>query len=613
MSSQSESKKRFTPEELARLPDFYHAHVAPDGERLAFYHDESGRNELYVQDPATGDRERISDGEVPRAARWPIRWDADGEAVLFHKDEGGDEQNDIRSLSLDGDLTTVVETDGQAVLNDVSDDGRFVLYGSDEGEQMNLYRLDRETGESERLTEYARPVRRGSFSPDGERISYVTNETESLENRDAYVMAADGSEKRRLDLGEEGSQTAAVDWHPAGDRLLVADDTEDFTRAGVYDLESDDVSWLGDGSGEESPQAFGPDGESAFVVRDDDAAKQLVRYDVATGDAERLALPDGIASLAGGEHFLADGRAVVSQNTPTTRSTLLAYDLATGETETLIEPDYGDIDPEAFVDAEYVTYESSDGLEIGALLYDARDRPAGGDDETTPGVVMVHGGPHAQSTQGFDLYAQFLVSEGYTVLQPNYRGSTGRGREFQQAILHDWGGGEQEDVAAGGRWLGDRQWVDADRLGVFGGSYGGYSVYCQLTMHPETWAAGVAWIGITDLNLLYEESMPHFQAMLEQQLGDREANADLWTDRSPIAHVENMRAPVFVVHGVNDPRCPISQARTFRDALLDMGWEQGPDGDFEYEELSDEGHGSSDAEQKVRAFGLIDDFLARRL
>jgi dipeptidyl aminopeptidase/acylaminoacyl peptidase len=199
------------------------------------------------------------------------------------------------------------------------------------------------------------------------------------------------------------------------------------------------------------------------------------------------------------------------------------------------------------------------------------------------------------------------------VLLPNYRGSVGRGREFQQAILGDWGGREQEDIAAGGRWLGDREFVDEDRLAVFGGSYGGYSAYCQLTMHPEIWQTGVAWIGITDLQLLYEESMPHFKATLEQQLGDPEENADLWRERSPITHVENMEAPVFVVHGVNDPRCPISQARTFRDALLDEGWEMGPDGDFEYEELEEEGHGSSDAEQKVRAFGLIGEYLNRRL
>ena len=613
MSSETRGTKEFTPEELARLPAYHHPRVGPDGERIAFYYDATGRNELYVQDIESGEREQLSDGEVPRAARWPIAWDPRGDRIYFHLDDDGDEQNDIWELTLDGEASPVVETEGQAVLDDVHEDGPRLLYGSDEGEQLNLYAFDRETGETEQLTANDKPVRGGSFAPTAEGIAYTTNETESLENRDAYVMAADGSGKCRLELGETGSQSRPVDWHPEGDRLLVADDTEDFTHAGVYDLESDDVRWLSDGSAEESPGAVGPDGESAFALRSEEAKRTPVRYDLEHGDDESLDLQDGVASIAGGEHFLADGRVVVSQTTPNSRSSLFAYDLESAATDTLVEPDYGDIDPDAFVDAEFVTYESTGGFEIGALFYDARDRPAGSADEVTPGVVKVHGGPHGQSMQSFDLYAQFLVSQGYSVLLPNYRGSVGRGREFQQAILGDWGGGEQADIAAGGRWLGNRAFVDEDRLAVFGGSYGGYSAYCQLTMHPEIWKTGVAWIGITDLQLLYDESMPHFKATLEQQLGDPEENEALWTERSPISHVGAMQAPVFIVHGVNDPRCPVSQARVFRDALEERGWEAGPEGEFEYEELEEEGHGSSDAEQKVRAFGLIGEFFERRL
>ena len=139
-------KKRFTPEELARLPEFHHPRVGPDGERIAFYYDGTGRNELYVQDVETGDRRQVSDGEVPRAARWPIAWGADGEQVLFHLDDDGDEQNDIWTIDLDGDAEPVIETPGQAVLEDVADDGRL-LYGSDEGEQMNLYLFDPATGD----------------------------------------------------------------------------------------------------------------------------------------------------------------------------------------------------------------------------------------------------------------------------------------------------------------------------------------------------------------------------------------------------------------------------------------------------------------------------------
>jgi dipeptidyl aminopeptidase/acylaminoacyl peptidase len=172
---------------------------------------------------------------------------------------------------------------------------------------------------------------------------------------------------------------------------------------------------------------------------------------------------------------------------------------------------------------------------------------------------------------------------------------------------------EQADVAAGGRWLADREFVDADRLAVVGGSFGGFSTYTQLVRYPDLWAAGVAWVGITDLPALYEESMPRYRANLERQLGDPEENGALWRDRSPITHVGNLSAPLCIVHGVNDPRCPVSQARRFRDALLDRGLEAGEDGDFEYEKLGAEGHGSTDRKQKRRRFELLGAFLDRRL
>jgi len=270
----------------------------------------------------------------------------------------------------------------------------------------------------------------------------------------------------------------------------------------------------------------------------------------------------------------------------------------------VIEAEYGSIDPATFVDAEEVSYESSDGTEIEALLY----RPEGRGREAVPAVVKVHGGPHARAVKRFDHRTQLLVNRGYAVLEPNYRGSLGRGREFKNAIHGDWGGMEQEDVLEGGRWLKDQEWVDEDRVAVLGGSYGGYSTYMQLVENPDSWATGAAWVGITDLHELFENSMPHFKTTLREQMGDPERNHDLWRERSPIEHVEAIEAPILMVHGVNDPRCPVEQARRFRDALVERrGWTEGED--FAYEELDEEGHGSTDIEQKTRALSIVADYL----
>ncbi|HMB50319.1 MAG TPA: prolyl oligopeptidase family serine peptidase, partial [Natronoarchaeum rubrum] len=157
-------------------------------------------------------------------------------------------------------------------------------------------------------------------------------------------------------------------------------------------------------------------------------------------------------------------------------------------------------------------------------------------------------------------------------------------------------------------------WIDEDRVAVFGGSYGGYSAYCQMTMYPELYDAGVAWIGLTDLDNMFENTMPHYRTeLLEKNIGTPDENPDLYRERSPVNHAENLAAPLLMVHGVNDRRVPVSQARIFRDELLDLGYEDGEDGDFEYVELGEEGHASSDIDQKIRLFEILSDFLDRRL
>ncbi|AGB15204.1 dipeptidyl aminopeptidase/acylaminoacyl peptidase [Halovivax ruber XH-70] len=602
------------PETLARLPEFYHPVVSPDGSQVAFYYDEHGRNDLYLFDRERGSYEQVTDGEAPRSARWHVQWSRDGSGVYFHQDDAGDEQNDLVRVTADGTVEPIVSVDGQAIFMDTTMDGQTVLYGSDEGEQMNLYRYDTARDERQQLTAYEHPVMYGAFSPDDDRIAYATNESDALENRDAYVMAADGSEKRRLDIGEDGSESTVSGWFPDGERVLVSDNAADLRRVGIYALATDEIEWLGLHEAEEAPAAISPDGRYVLVSRQRRGATMPVVYDLETDEATELAVAEGVASIPGGRTsaFVDDSTLVFSHSRPDARKELYEYDLETHEYEVLLEATYGDVDPDAFVDAEYVTYESEDGLEIGGLLYDPRDGPVRAGDETAvPGVVHVHGGPHARSSKAFGLMAQFLVSRGYAVFQPNYRGSTGRGRAFKQAILGDWGGMEQADVAAGGRWLMDQDWIDADRVAVYGGSYGGYSVYSQLTRYPTLWTTGIASVGITDLHRLYEEDMPHFQYMLRQQMGDPEENHELWRDRSPIEHVDEIERPIYMIHGVNDPRCPIEQARIFRDALEERGWTEGTD--YEYTELGEEGHGSTDIEQKVRKFDLLGDYLHRQL
>ena len=609
--------------ELASLPTIASPRVSPDGETIALYYDVTGRNEIHLLDPEDGSLSQLSDGDVPRSVRAGFEWDPAGDRLFYHRDEAGDEQHDVWAMSLDGETEPIVEMDGQLRLADVGEGGETLLLASSRDGQMNLYRHDLPSGETTKVTDYERAVAAGKLSPDGDRIAYATNETDAYENMDAYVADADGSNPKNLGIGDVGAEAAPIDWGPGGDRLLVSDNTTDLGRSGIVDLSDgvDDatVTWFGGDEFEESAGHFLEDGDRFVASRTRGAVTVPVVYDVETGEARELDFPAGVASVTEGR--LADDRLLAYQTTSSRRPELVAYDLANDATQTVLDAEYGPFDPDDFVEPETVSF-VSDGVpetparavdhdpyeefEIEGLLFDSGRRPS-------PLIVNPHGGPRHHDSRRFSYRVQYLLSRGFSVLQVNYRGSTGRGREFVEELYDDWGGAEQGDVALGTEHvLEEYDWLDRDRVVVYGGSYGGYSANWQMVQYPDLYAAGITWVGVSDLFDMYENTMPHFRTeLMVKNLGEPDENEETYRERSPVTHVGNVGAPLLIVHGVNDPRVPVSQARILRDALDDAGFEEGTD--YEYEELGEEGHGSGDIDQKIRSLELLDDFLDRRI
>jgi dipeptidyl aminopeptidase/acylaminoacyl peptidase len=619
---QSETEADETLEQLANLPTMAQVTVSEGGSQIALYHDFTGRNELHILDIETGELEQWSDGEVPRDSKSPIAWDPEGDRVFFHHDAEGNEQFDIHTIDSDGTVETVLETDGQTAFQDIGPDGERVLVASNHGGQMNLYVHDMTSDETTKVTDNERATHGGTFSPGGDRFAYMTNKSGEYNNFDVFVAEADGSNHRNLNIGETGAEAMPADWHPDGDRLLVVDNSPDLGRCGVYDLETDTVEWYGNGEHEEHPVGFLPDGEAFVAGRNNEATELPVLYDVETGESRLFDLPDGVVDVGThGSYTLDDSRVVFTFENPTRRPEILAYDLDTDEYEVLLDAEYGPFDPDDFADAEYLTVESDgipdtparavdhdpyEELEIGALLYDSGERPS-------PLIVHPHGGPRLHESKNFDVFTQFLVSRGYSVLQVNFRGSTGRGREFVEKLYGDWGGAEQGDVATVAEHVVEiHDWVDEDRIVMYGRSFGGYSAYWQAVQYPDLYDAVISWVGVSDLADMHENTMPHFKTeLMEKYMGDPEENADIYEERSPVTHVENIESPLLMLHGVNDRRVPVSQARLMDEALQEHGYEEGRD--YEYVELGEEGHSSSDIRRKIRVFSVLDDFLDRRL
>ena len=604
-------------EELCRLPSFYLPVVSWKGDRVAFYWDRTGRMELHVMDLATRETRQVSHGEVPRALRTGFVWDRADRSIVFAKDSGGTEQHDLYRIDVASGAVTQLTNDStvQEYAGQFSpDDQRLTVLTNkrhpaspDRPGQLNLWTMRADGTDYAPLTSCAFPVFGGQWSPDGRLIAYTTNEdVTNLKNADSYVVRADGTDARKVLSVKTGSKDTIADWHPDGKRLAVTSDASGQNRAGILDLASGQVRWLGKDNVEEHAVRFSNDGKLLAAIRNFESSVRPIVYDVETGQARELTLPDGFA--VGASFFDDDKKLLVSFSSDVTRGSLVSYDLASDTFDVLLPAEYGSIDRSVFVEAKHVWYPTFDGRMVPALLYAPRGVAPG---ERLPAIVHVHGGPTGQWFRGFDPFAQFLVDRGLVVIEPNIRGSTGYGVDFRDAAIKDWGGADLEDVAGAADHLKTLPYVDPDRLVVFGGSYGGFMTFIAATKKPHIWRAAVAWVGISDLHKLYEKSMEHFKYYFREQMGDPETDRALWRDRSAIEFADQLRAKLLMVHGVNDPRCPVDQSRIFRDRLLELGRKEGDD--FEYVELGDEGHGSTDIAQKIRTFNILADYLERVL
>ncbi len=599
-------------DELALLPG--RAFLTPNhaGTQLAYFSNESGRFELYVFDLGSRAIRQVTNGTAPTALSASFVWRFDDQAIIFAKDEGGNEKHDLFEVDLGGVSVTKL-TDSpttQEYVLDVFPDNVTLLVASNRDDQQNLYRVDRLNGTFTRLTFFESPVESGMVSPDGTKVAFSANESKNLQNTDVYVINADGTDVCRVFRVEEGSRDSVLGWGLGGTTLLVRSDAFGDLKVGVYDLSNQTTTWMNGAGGQAIGAKFASDGRYIAVRENFEGEIRVLLYQSPFQNPVILDLEPGVIGSL--DFVLGNTQMVLAHSGARTRGQVLAYDLTTGMVEVLLKPQYGTIDPAVFVGNAHIWYPSTDGRMVPAILYRPRDIVAGA---RLPAVVDVHGGPTSQYFRGFNALTQLLVDQGYVVIQPNFRGSTGYGRTWTEANHMDWGGGDLEDVAASVTYLETLDMVDPERIAVFGASYGGYISYMAAVKKPDLFKVAIPWVGITDLLLLYEEDMEHFRYYLRQNLGNPKEQESLWKERSAIHYVDQLRAKLLIVHGVNDPRCPIAQARNFRDKLLARNLVEGPepDQDFEYLELA-EGHGSGgDPEGTRRMFHLVIDFLQRRL
>ena len=597
-------------DDLIGLPSYSQLNLSKDKDKLAFYWDVSGRIELYTIDLKSKKIEQISDGQLPKAPRTGFTWDKEGKKIFFGKDIGGNEQNDIWVIDIEKKeakaLTTTPEN--QEHVGSISHDNQWLTFMSTRAGQMNIFKMKLDGSEITQLTASDIPVGGGKWSPDDKWLLMSTNEmTHNLENQDIYLYNNETNEmKRIIRMKEEGSQEHYSDWHPDSKIIAFQSDASGLNQVGLYNIETKEIKWLSTGKYDENAGSFSPSGKYLTVLRNHESTIIPIIYNIETGEAKELKIEPGLAFY---EDFITDDKLLFFFSNAEVKNDVYIYDLTNDTKEVLLKSDYGSIDKSRFVKPDYIKYKSFDGQEIAAIVYAPKDIPDG---VKLPAFVDVHGGPTGQYFRNFSVMHQYIASEGFVVILPNIRGSTGYGVEFRDACIKDWGGLDLKDVVAAAEYLKTLPFVDPDRIGVGGGSYGGFMTFIAVTKAPEHWKAGFAWIGISDFFTFYNESMPHFKYFINKQMGNPIDDKDLWYDRSAVNFAQNMTAKLMIFHGVNDPRCPISQARIFRDKLLELGKKEKDD--FEYMELEEVGHGGfGDIATRKLTIRTMVDFFKRSL
>jgi dipeptidyl aminopeptidase/acylaminoacyl peptidase len=572
---------------------------------------------IYFETNVTG---RYNVWRVSAEGGWPVQltvsdeWthledpSPDGRWLVYTQDVGGNEKPNIYLLPPGGGpARNVTNTQGVGyqAIQWLPRAGRLLF--SSEREAPGAYKgylLDPQTGDVERIAgnETGQCIHlRGS--PDGRSVVLVR--TWDFHHTGISVLDLASREERVLVPIDETTATRAVGWTRDGRGLFIVSNRNPWDRdtAGLLDVESGAIRWLTPSEWETHVVCVSPVEDRYLYYRNEAGTHRVFVRDLEDHEVQ-IPLPPGVLTWWMGR-FSPDGtRVALLHESAGSPSEIWVYDLRTNDVRQISHSLVGGLTSEHFTAPQLVAYPSFDGTPIAAFVYLP---PNAHPDRSRPGVVYVHGGPASQHSDGWFPSVQYLVSHGFVVIAPNYRGSTGFGRPFEEANRRDLGGGDLRDVVAAADFLRETGYVDPGRIAVMGASYGGYATLTALTKYPEVWAAGVAIVPFANWFTEYENEDPTLQAYDRMMMGDPVADAEFWRDRSPIFFVDRIRAPLLLLAGANDIRCPPEETQQIVDAIRTAG------GVAEAKIYEDEGHGFARRENQIDAFRRTADFLKKYL
>jgi dipeptidyl aminopeptidase/acylaminoacyl peptidase len=416
-----------------------------------------------------------------------------------------------------------------------------------------------------------------AVSPDGTEVAYTFTPRADLNRSEIRVASVETGEVRAL-TGTPRMHDGEPAWSPDGETIAYASERSGFYELHLVGRDGQDDRRLTSASADHSGHEWHPDGNQLVAVRCERNRFDLVSVDAVGGGAEVMAR-GGTWSVP---HWTAAGEVIAAYDDHATPPELRRV-TAGGEPEVVLAPAPKAMKAAPYARLEDVTYRSFDGLEIPAFLM----RPRGaGPDRPAPAVVYPHGGPTSYYGDEWDGHAQYFVDRGYAWLAINFRGSTGYGREFERLNHGVWGVDDTKDCLAAADFLRTLDWIDGERLAIFGASYGSYMALLSVTDDPEhRFRCAVAKYGDCDIVSSWAQGDREGVQDLERMMGKPEENLEAYIAGSPYHRLENVRAPLLVAHGERDERVSPKQSEQLVAELRRLGKP------FEYVTYPTEAHG----------------------
>lgn len=598
-------------EDFFRNPEKSSFNISPDGLQIAYMKPwEEGNRMMNIYVKAIDSDEELRLTKASERSIYGFFWISD-ERIAYVQDKGGDENLRVYAVNIDGtnevNLTPFDNVKSQ-IIDDLEDDPDFMIIGLNirNPQIHDAYRLNVNSGELTMLAE--NPGNISSWMTDNNGILRIATTSDGVNT--SILYRENETEDFKSILTTNFKESVSPLFFTFDNKELYVSSNRNRDKSAIYTFNLDNAK-------EEKLIFEHPDVDVYNLMR---SKKRKIITGVAYTtdkthkvffDKEREVLQQkleaelpnvdiGISSFNRDET-----KAVVVAYSDKSRGTYYYYDV---EKDNLVK--LADLSPwlneEDMASMVPITYKSRDGLTIHGYL----TLPVGSSGENLPVVVNPHGGPWARDYWGFNPEVQYLANQGYAVFQMNFRGSTGYGREFWEISFKQWGKTMQDDITDGVNWLISEGIADPDRVAIYGASYGGYATLAGLTFTPDLYACGVDYVGVSNLFTFIETIPPYwelYREMLYEMVGHPEKDKELLTVASPALNVENIKAPLFIAQGANDPRVKKAESDQMVEALKNQGV------DVPYMVKENEGHGFYNEENRFDFYRAMTEFLDKHL